>query len=186
MNEINLDQKIEAVLFLTGEPMSLKKLSVLLDSSKEEVLEAIKMLDDKLKHRGLCLVYKDEEIMLGTKPELSSLLERFRKEDLNKELSKASFETLSIILYKRGATRSEIDYVRGVNSSFILRNLLIRGLIEKITHPRDTRKYFYKPTFELLNYLGVSFIEELPEYAEIGATLSGKIAEMQSEESSLN
>ena len=73
-------------------------------------------------------------------------------------------ETLSIILYKNGVSRSLIDYIRGVNSSFTLRALSIRGLIEKNIDPEDNRRYIYRPTFELLSFMGIKSVEELPDY----------------------
>jgi len=59
--------------------------------------------------------------------------------------------------------RSEIDYIRGVNSSYILRNMVMRGLVERISIPNN-RSFVYRPTFELLAYLGISCVEELPNY----------------------
>lgn len=161
---MTLDTKIEGLLFFKGEPVSQKELAKFLDVSVEEVTQALKNLEEKLSDRGLQILYKGDEVTLGTHAELGPLLEKIRKEELDKELSKASLETLSVVMYKEGVTRSEIDYIRGVNSSFILRNLLIRGLIEKVVHPLDSRKYAYKPTFELLSYMGVSKIEDLPDY----------------------
>ncbi len=84
--------------------------------------------------------------------------------------------TLSIILYKNGAARSEIDYIRGVNSSFILRNLLIRGLVEKDTDKKDSRRIIYKPTLETISYLGIGKIDELPEYATLSRTLEEEMS----------
>jgi segregation and condensation protein B len=104
---------------------------------------------------------------LGTAPELSKMIEDLQKEELNKELSKASLETLSIVLYKNGASRYEIDYIRGVNSSFTLRALSIRGLVEKTTDPKDSRRYIYKPSLELISFMGVKSVEELPDYSEV-------------------
>ena len=102
-------------------------------------------------------------------PELSSLIEDLQKEELNKDLSKASLETLSIILYKNGANRAEIDYIRGVNSSFTLRALSIRGLVEKTIDPKDSRRYIYKSSFELLSFMGVKSVEELPDYGAVNS-----------------
>jgi segregation and condensation protein B len=82
-------------------------------------------------------------------------------------LTKSSLETLSIVLYKNGVSRSEIDYIRGVNSSFILRNLIVRGLIEKITDPKDSRRLLYRPTFDALSFMGITSIEQLPNYSEV-------------------
>jgi segregation and condensation protein B len=168
---MNLEQKIEAILFFKGEPVSLKKIEDILKVSKEEIDEAILNLKNNLANRGIALIEKEKEIMLGTAPELSKLIEDLQKEELNKELSKASLETLSIVLYKNGASRAEIDYIRGVNSSFTLRALSVRGLVEKMADIKDNRRYIYKPSFELLSFMGVTSIEELPDYTEVSSSL---------------
>lgn len=139
---MNLEQKIEAILFFKGEPVSFKKLEEILKISRAEINEALLNLDNNLKNRGLVLIRNGEEITLGTNPELSSLIENLQKEELNKDLSKASLETLSIILYKNGTSRANIDFIRGVNSSFTLRILSIRGLINKEIDKKDNRKSF--------------------------------------------
>ena len=177
----NLVQKIEAILFFKGEPVSIKKLGDILKVSKEELGEAIIELNNNLKERGVVLLEKGDEITLGTNPELSSLIENLQKEELNKELSKASLETLSIVLYKNGVTRAEIDYIRGVNSSFTLRMLSIRGLVEKTVDARDNRRYIYKPTFELLSYLGIKNVLELPEYEGTNQNLNEVSVKMEEE-----
>lgn len=166
-----LEQKIEAILFFKGEPMSRKKLSEFLGVGQTEINESIEKLKENFKNRGIILQEKDNDITLGTAPELSDLIEKLQKEELNKELSKASLETLSIILYKNGVGRSLIDYIRGVNSSFTLRALSIRGLIEKSIDPEDNRRYIYKPTFELLSFMGVKSVEELPDYALVNSSI---------------
>jgi len=174
---MNLEQKIEAILFFKGEPVSLKKLQDILSAqaglkvSKEEIQETILNLKTSLENRGVALIENNEEITLGTAPELSALIEDLQKEELNKDLSKASLETLSIILYKNGVSRAEIDYIRGVNSSFTLRALSVRGLVEKTTDAKDNRKYIYKPSFELLSFMGVKSVEELPDYAEVNNSI---------------
>ncbi len=111
--------------------------------------------------------------MLGTAPELSELIENLQKEELNKDLSKAALETLSIVLYKNGVSRAEIDYIRGVNSSFTLRALSVRGLIEKASDAKDSRRFLYKPSFDLLSYMGVRSVQELPEYRQVNKEMEG-------------
>ena len=165
------ENKIEAILFFKGEPVSLKKLQDILKVSKEEIEEAIEKLKINLKNRGIVLLERETEITLGTTPELSNLIEDLQKEELNKELSKSSLETLSIILYKNGASRAEIDYIRGVNSSFTLRALSIRGLIEKTADTKDSRRYIYKPSFETLSFMGIKSVEELPDYSEVNNSI---------------
>ena len=110
---------------------------------------------------------KDDSVILCVRSELSPLIQSIRKDEVTRDLSKAALETLSVILYKNGVTRSEIDYIRGVNSSFILRNLLVRGLIEKVMDQSDSRRVLYRPTFDTLAYMGVSSIDQIPNYIEV-------------------
>lgn len=164
---MNLDSLIEATLFFRSEPISIKKLSELLEKTEAEIIEALNLLENKLADRGVRLMRKEDEVTLATASDASALIEKITKEELSKDLGKAGLETLSIILYKGPISRREIDYIRGVNSNFILRNLLIRGLIEKVQNKDDQRSFLYKPTFDVLSYLGVSKIEDLPEYEEV-------------------
>ncbi len=164
---MDLDKKIEAILFWKGEPMKLKKLADMFSVSLDDIKFGINTLKENLENRGVALIEKEDEVMLATASEFSSVIEELTKEELSKDLGKASLETLSIVLYQGSIKRSEIDYIRGVNSQFILRNLLVRGLIEKITDPKDARTFVYKPSFELLAHLGVKSIEELPEYESV-------------------
>jgi segregation and condensation protein B len=176
---MDLDKKIEAVLFWKGEPISRKKLSEILKVGQMEINESLERLKENLKDRGVVLMEKENEIILGTAPEYSEIIEDLQKEELNKDLSKASLEVLSIILYKNGATRSEIDYIRGVNSSFTLRILSIRGLVEKMIDEKDNRRYLYRPSFNVLSFMGLKNIEDLPEFNEINKTIvdSAKVLE---------
>lgn len=169
MEELNLDSQIEAILFWKGEPITIKKLADNLGKKEEEIRAGLDALKEKIKDRGVELVYKDDEVMLGTAAKLSPIIERLTKEELVRDLGKAGLETISIIAYKGPLSRAEIDYIRGVQSNFILRNLQIRGLVEKIINPKDARSFLYRPTFELLQFLGVSRIEDLPEYEKVKA-----------------
>lgn len=161
---MTIDQQIEAILFWRGEPFTLTDLSRATGASEAEVKTGLQTLEAKLADRGLQLCWKDDEVMLGTRPEASALIEKLTKEELAKDLGKASLETLALVLYKGPITRADIDYIRGVNSSFILRHLAIRGLVEKIADPSDARRLLYRPTFQLLNQLGVAKVEDLPDY----------------------
>lgn len=167
----DLERKLEAVLFWRGEPISRKSLAEILDVKLLELNQGIEALKSSLGSRGIVIIEREDEIMLGTHPEFSKLIEDMQKEELNKELSKASLETLSIVLYKGGATRAEIDWIRGVNSTFILRALSVRGLVERVPDPADARRFMYKPTMETLRYLGVTALEELPQYGEINKSM---------------
>ncbi len=166
-----LDAKIEAILFWKSAPMTFGALAKILEVSENDIQEGVANLEKKLDGRGVQLIVKEDEVVLGTRSEISPLIEKLAKEEITKDLGKAGLETLSIVLYKGPVTRKEIDYIRGVNSNFILRNLLVRGLVEKVPNPNDERSFLYKPTFELFAYLGIQTIDELPEYAEVRAEI---------------
>ncbi len=170
---MELDLLIEAVLYFKGEPISFKKLAGFLKSTEQEVIEAVLKLKTRLENNksGLVILTKDDEVALGTSPLASDLIKDITKEELQKDLGRAGLETLSTIVYHGPISKSRIDYIRGVNSGFIVRNLMIRGLIERTVDPKDSRSYLYKPTFELLSYLGISKIEEMPEYGELNLEL---------------
>lgn len=166
INKNSLSKSIEAILFWKGEPISIKKLAQILEKTEDEIKAALDTLEQDILSRGIVLVRKDDEVTLGTSKENSELIEKLTKEELIRDLGKAGLETLSIIIYQGPISRAEIDYIRGVQSNFILRNLMIRGLVEKVTNPKDQRSFLYKPTFELLSFMGISKIEDMPSYAE--------------------
>lgn len=161
---IDLDAQIEAILFLEGEPMKIKKLAEILGKKEKEIEAGAEILEKKLEKRGICLVKKGGEIMLSSAPEASKICEEISKEEFNKDIGKAGLEILATIIYRHPVSRAEIDYVRGVDSSFTLRNLLVRGLIERKINPKDSRSYLYSPSFQFLQFLGVNDINKLPEY----------------------
>ncbi len=179
---MNLSAKIESILYYKGEPIKIKGLSKMLDVKEGEINDAIRELEENLSQRGVRLMRKDDELMLATAPEVSKLIESVRKEELSRDIGKAGRETLSIILYKAPVQRSEIDYIRGVNSAFIIRNLMIRGLIERIDNPNDKRSFLYRPTFELLSFMGVEKVENLQDYEKIKDDLNDFMNENTDEE----
>lgn len=165
--KLSLESQIEALLFWKAEPVSIKKLATLLKKEVTEVTTAVANLQEQLKDRGLTLVQWEDEVTLGTSSHVSELIEALTKEELTKDLGKAGLETLSIILYQGPLSRADIDYIRGVNSQFILRNLLVRGLIERVDNPQDQRSFLYKPTLELISYLGISKISDMPDFEAV-------------------
>jgi segregation and condensation protein B len=164
---MKLESQIEAILFWKAEPISIKKLATLLNKTEDEVKATLIFLRGTLSERGITLIQLEDEVTLGTSKEASELIESLTKEELTKDLGKAGLETLSIILYQGPISRAEIDYIRGVNSQFILRNLLIRGLIERVDNPKDQRSFLYKPTLQLMSFIGISKIEDIPEFENV-------------------
>lgn len=167
-----LEQKLEAVLFYRGEAETKQRLAKLLDVSVQEIDDAAHALSSTLAQRGVRLLHVHDELELVTAPETSDLIQAIRKEELVRDLGRAGSETLAVILYRGPVSRAQIDHIRGVNSSFILRNLLIRGLIERTPHPENARAVLYRPTSALLSELGITRLEDLPEYDAVRADVS--------------
>ncbi len=162
-----LEKQIESILFWKAEPVKISELAKILSVNETQIVEAANSLNSNLENRGIQLLNDGKELSLITAAENGPLIETLLKEELNKELSKAALETLSIILYKGPIKRSEIDYIRGVNSQFIMRNLMIRGLVEKEINPEDERGFYYKASNDLLNFMGIKSVAEMPEYEKV-------------------
>lgn len=168
---LSLSASVEALLFASGEPIEKKRLATLLSVPQAEVMAALVELEGAIKGRGVALVETADDVELRTSPEAASLMKKLRESELTRDLGKASLETLAVIAYHPpadgGATRSEVDWVRGVNSSTAMRNLLMRGLVEGREDSKDKRRVRYTLTTEALAHLGLSRAEELPRYSEL-------------------
>lgn len=164
-----LETIIEAALFTKAEPTSIKQLSKLLEKTELEIEEAVKSLKETLQKnsRGIRLMENHGKVMLVTVSEVSEIIKKMVKEEYDSKLGQASLEVLSVIIYKGPVSRSEIDYIRGVNSQFTLRSLLIKGLTERVPNPRDRRSFLYRTSFKLIQFLGIEKIEDLPEYKNL-------------------
>ena len=159
--------QIEAVLFVHGEAMGIGKLAKLLNVEKEEIVKAVQYLRGAgaQTNRGTTILENNDRVELVTKKEFSDLIQALTKQEVKEALTPAALETLSIIAYAGPMTRAEIEYIRGVNSSFTVRNLLIRGLVERTIDPERQNAYLYFPSNDFLKHLGLTRINELPEYA---------------------
>ncbi|MDP3661780.1 MAG: SMC-Scp complex subunit ScpB [bacterium] len=163
---MTLDAQLESVLFFKAEPTSVKRLVELLGVDKKAVEEGLKTLEEKLVGRGVSLVRAGEEVEVRTAPEAGAIIEKLLREELARDVGKAGAEALAVVLYRGQATRRELDWIRGVNSTFTLRELAARGLVARKANPKDARGFVYEPTLELLAHLGISRVEELPDYSE--------------------
>lgn len=167
MEQDKIENAIEAILFYKGEPVKVSFLVDTLKTSEDVVHEALASLSTSLQSRGLRLVREGKYAALATAPEVKEIIETLRREELEGPLGRAGLETLAIIIYQAPVSRADIEYVRGVNSSQILRSLTMRGLVERIENPRDKRSYLYQPTPELPATLGVSSLKDMPEFDEM-------------------
>ncbi len=172
---VNRLASLEALLFIHGEPLTHKKIRAVLGFGENEDLAGlIAELSAQLarEDRGLQLISDREKIQLATKPEFNHILESFVKEEISEDLSAASLEALSIIAYLGPISRAKLEYLRGVNSSVILRSLMIRGLIERFADPEHPATPLYRPTFDLMKHLGVKEKEGLPDYGKFQELLT--------------
>lgn len=188
MSERNLDQdnkindelsvRIEAILFYTAEPVKVSFLTKTLEVKIDAVREALKDLTDSLDSRGIKLLEHNEEVSLVTSPELAPLIEKIIKEERERDLGRAGIETLTIVAYKGPVSKKEIEYIRGVNSQYALRNLLLRGLVDR--SQTVDGKMVYTVTSDTIRFLGLKNISELPEFLDLSKQL--EIIEDSSEE----
>jgi segregation and condensation protein B len=163
-----LKSQIESVLFVANRPMSVKKLTEVTGASKEDVnaaldeIAAVRNVDGS----GVRLLRNAGEAQLSTSPENSKMVQEYLKDETTGELSKPSLETLTIVAYRGPVTKAELEQIRGVNCSLILRNLLMRGLVEVEGEPYDPRAIF-RVTMDFVRFLGVASVEELPDYDKL-------------------
>lgn len=174
---MSITAQLEALLFFRAEPLSVGELAKLLGTDKGAIEEACAELQKNLVGRGVALVRLGNTVELRTAPDAAALVEKLVREELSRELGRAASEVLAIVLYRGQASRRDIDWVRGVNSAFTLRELAARGLVRRVA--REKRGFVYEPTAELLAHLGVARAEDLPEYERARRELSEAIDETQ-------
>lgn len=177
----SLAARIEALLFVHGEPMTLEKISTLIQVEPEVVSAAIQYLGERLSQEGagLNLVGDGKKFQLVTAAFAKEAVGSLVKTELVAELTPAALETLAIIAYLGPVPRHKIDYLRGVNTSFMLRNLLVRGLIERESDPDKPGFAKYRLSFESLRHLGLARLEDMPRYLEIKSALESSGRENQ-------
>ena len=156
-----------ALLFAAGEPIEKKRLATLLGISPAELRAALDALGASLAVGGLALVETTEEVELRTGPEAAPLVKKLLEAERGRDLGKAGLETLAVIAYQGSATRSQIDWVRGVNSAASVRSLLLRGLVEGKEDPADKRRIRYALTTDALAHLGIGKLADLPRHDEL-------------------
>ncbi|HBR71403.1 MAG TPA: SMC-Scp complex subunit ScpB, partial [Candidatus Moranbacteria bacterium] len=157
MEKNKLKSVLESLLFVSGEPIKISKLAKIVEMKKEEVVEAISEISKKYREdeSGLMIVEKEDEAQLVSSEKNVEYVERLVKNELEGPLSTAALEVLSIIAYRGPISKPEIESIRGVNCSYTLRNLSIRGLIERGNNPKDARGYVYSVSFDFLKKLGI-------------------------------
>lgn len=167
----SLQQQIEALLFLDGKPLTFRQLANSTKTSPAEVENAVKSLQRVTDEHagGLSIVVEGSTAQLMTSPAVAAFVTEYLQAEEAGELTRPSMETLTIIAYRGPVAKSEIELIRGVNCSIILRNLQIRGLAEEVGET-EAGSPIYRVTTEFLRFLGVSKASDLPNYTELNAS----------------
>ena len=162
-----LKSQILSILFVASKPVSIKELSDAVEVTDEELKKAIAELVAENQTSGIILLAHDNKLQLASNPDNSTVVKRFLSLELREKLTDSALETLAIVLYRQPVSKAEIENIRGVNSQYTLRHLLIRGLIEKIQSPTDRRMQLYKTTLEFMQHLGIKNMADLPDFVEL-------------------
>jgi segregation and condensation protein B len=158
---------VEAILFVSGEPVSVSQIASVLDQPESMIEAALSMLEDKYHNSGLALQKSRGRIQLTTSPEQAQAVEKFLGLDSYAKLSRAAIETLTIVCYRQPITRPAIDAIRGVNSDGVIRTLLNKGLIEEVGRDETPgRPVLYATTLEFLQHFGLTSIAEMPKFVQ--------------------
>ncbi|MFA5318347.1 MAG: SMC-Scp complex subunit ScpB [Patescibacteria group bacterium] len=164
---LELKKQIESLLFISGKPLAPKKIAELI-GDKVNVKDINKAIDELIKDYderagGIKIIKSASQIQMATSGENTEVIRNFIKDETTGELTKPSIETLTIIAYRGPIAKYELERIRGINCSLILRNLILRGLAEE-KKDNKKREIYYSVTLDFLKYLGVSRVEDLPDY----------------------
>jgi segregation and condensation protein B len=165
---MSLKSQLESLLFVSLKPLALKDLAALTGTKPQEVEEAVNALSGEYQSdgRGLAIVNNNQHYQLTTSADNSTLVQNFLKDETSGELSQPSLEALTIIAYRGPIAKLEIERIRGVNCSLIIRNLLLRGLIEE-NFDKTKNENFYQVTTDFIRFLGLSRLSDLPDYEKL-------------------
>lgn len=158
---------LEGILFVVGdEGITLKKICEILDISLEKAKSLLKELKNTYENdkRGIRIVYLGDAFKLTTKKEHKDYYKKLVESPESNLLSPSALEVLAIVAYNQPITRVEIDELRGVSSSHMIRRLVAKGLLKeagKSTMPG--RPNLYKTTSDFLDYFGLATIDDLPK-----------------------
>ena len=148
--------------------MTISQLSGLLKKNAKEVGTAGDELveDYKQSGGGIQIIKNGSKYQMVSSPENAHLVQEFIKDETTGELSRPSLEALTIIAYRGPITKIELDRIRGVNCALIIRNLLLRGLIEGRAD-KIKKETYYRVTLDFIRFLGINDIKELPDYEKL-------------------
>jgi segregation and condensation protein B len=164
-NQVPLDipAALEALIFVSAEPVLPSQLASALDISTSAVEQALNQLAGELQTRGLRLQRHGGRVQLTTAPEMAETVERFLGLEATSRLSRAALETLAIVAYQQPVTRPQIEAVRGVSSDGVMKSLLGKGLVQEVGRTEGPgRPILYGTAPDFLQHFGLNSLMDLP------------------------
>ncbi len=168
MSEIEIKNKIESLLFISHKPLAIKEMAKLTGCKAEEAEKAVEVLEREYEEKkgGIKIMKLEDKYQMTTSSDSSEIIKLFIKTEVTGELTRPALEALTIIAYRGPISKAELELIRGVNCSMILRNLLMRGLIDS-KEDKTKMATVYNITFEFLKFLGLSGVEDLPDFEKL-------------------
>lgn len=165
---MSIKSQIESLLFIAAKPLSLNDLNKLLEKNKKDLEKSLLELRDDYhsKESGLQIIEQSKKYQMVSSADNAKLVQKYLEDETSGELSQASLEALTIIAYRGPISKTELERIRGVNCSLIIRNLLLRGLIEEKNSASGEDK-IYNVSLDFIRFLGIESIEQLPDYERL-------------------
>lgn len=168
-DEGNLQGRIEAILYVAGEPVPVRELARALNLETDELNHELDRIRDAydFEQRGFVIKRFGNQVQLGTRAMYAQDVIRLLQPVQQQSLSQAAMETLAVIAYKQPVTRAEIEAVRGVKCDYSLQSLTVKGLITEVGR-KDTigRPILYGTTDMFLSHFGIRDLNDLPPLPE--------------------
>src|SRR3989344_1219792 len=165
-----IKSQLESLLLVTSKPVSVAKLVEVLKAKPKEVEESLKELAGQYNQSagGIRLIRNNNSVQLASNPDNAELVKLYLKDDITGELTEPSLETLTIVAYRQSVSKAELEQIRGVNCSLILRNLMIRGLVAA-EYDKTRAATVYSVTMDFLKHLGISSVIDLPDFEKLNS-----------------
>ena len=174
----DIEGAIEGILFASGEPVSMERIAAVLGVEKQLVSDAADVVADRysFERRGIRLVRMENQLQLCSSPEYADYIRLALETRKQPQLTQPALEVLSIVAYFQPVTRTYIEQVRGVDSSYTVGLLEDRGLIEQCGRlPVPGRPVLFRTTKVFLRCFGISSLDELPPMPDITEDMQGQL-----------
>ena len=170
MGGVKLGALLESLLFVAADPVTPTQLAQASGCFEAEVNKALAELQQEYEEqdRGLRLQRRADHVLLVTNPAAAQAVEDFLNLDMTVQFSAPALETLAIVAYLHPVTRAQVESVRGVDCSGVLRKLLQQGLVEEFDRlDGPGRPIRYAVTDQFMQHFGLTSLEELPDLPDL-------------------